>query len=477
MKTKTISLDEALSWGCRAGLLAIVAFAVALKAEEPGAAEGAAPAERPEVDSRPNPSAVPGLVPRLEAFLKARQKRIDSLVESYLRALGTQFDLAADAGDLALATSIKEEREQVLALSKALANPPDDPVSAVAKPLSLPRLDDSASEDLAKLRKTWNDESSKIERQLRRSLGKSLQALESELTKVRMLEDAQVVLALRGSLEESATEDFPERPPREPPYENSLGMRFVPVSIAGGPTAGKRILFSVWETRVSDYAIYARRKGRDVDSRWKNVVQSDHEQEENHPVVMVNWEDANGFCEWLTDTERRTRKIGPNDRYRLPTDYEWSCAVGIGDEEDPGASPADKGRAGPRNFLWGTEWPPPERVGNLLGEDTSFRGPIEGYRDGYPFTAPVGSFPKDQLGGVFDLGGNVSEWCEDLLDPSSQSDRRVVRGGSWGKNLAIRFVLSYRYTDIKATQRVVDIGFRCVLERGDEGDKAFNPTE
>jgi len=44
-------------------------------------------------------------------------------------------------------------------------------------------------------------------------------------------------------------------------FANSLGMRFVPVEITGGPTNGKRVLFSIWDTRVQDYAEYAKAKG------------------------------------------------------------------------------------------------------------------------------------------------------------------------------------------------------------------------
>ena len=97
---------------------------------------------------------------------------------------------------------------------------------------------------------------------------------------------------------------------KEKPFVNSLGMRFVPVPIKGGQS----VLFSVWETRVKDYAAFAA-ENADVDTEWKDVSYEGHKQNEDHPVVKVSWEDAQKFCQWLSQKEGRT--------YRLPTDHEW----------------------------------------------------------------------------------------------------------------------------------------------------------
>ena len=69
---------------------------------------------------------------------------------------------------------------------------------------------------------------------------------------------------------------------RDTPFENSLGMRFVPVPITGGPTNGQRVLFSLWETRVQDYASFLQATGRRYEPTY-------FQQAANHPIVKVNW--------------------------------------------------------------------------------------------------------------------------------------------------------------------------------------------
>ena len=208
---------------------------------------------------------------------------------------------------------------------------------------------------------------------------------------------------------------------------------------------GTSVLFSIWETRVQDYRAYAQAEGDTGDS-WKNPRFS---QTAAHPVVNVSWNDAKGFCLWLTQKERREGRMAAAAQYRLPTDSEWSWAVGIGNLEG-GGTPRDKGKKLKTIYPWGTQWPPPKGVGNYdpcLGTDS------------FEHTSPVGSFAANAQG-LFDLGGNVWEWCEDFLHGASGA--RVLRGGSWNFSSGAHLLSSYR-NGAEAGARSGAIGFRCVL--------------
>ena len=186
---------------------------------------------------------------------------------------------------------------------------------------------------------------------------------------------------------------------KEKPWVNSLGMKFVPV-------AGTDVLFSVWETRVQDYAAFASATGRAVEKPT-------FEQEPTHPVVNVNWDDAQAFAKWLTEKERREGTLTAGQSYRLPQDWEWSVAVGL--NEARGGTPKEKSGAIKDVYPWGTQWPPPQGAGNFADQAAKAKdsglGYIDGYNDGYAWTSPVESFAANRFG-LFDLSGNAYEWCE-----------------------------------------------------------------
>jgi len=376
----------------------------------------------------------------------------------YIGALERAMQTASQGGKLEDAVFLREE------------------IQRVKDKGPLPEKDDGLAPVLAKLRATYRDQFGKLLAARQKAVapiiekfGVALVAYQEELTKAGKLDEALDVKAYReaglfqkltgDAISLTATKAAPDKP-----FENTLGMRFVPVPITGGPSEGKTIRFSIWETRVKDYAAFA----EDTKREWLKTS-LEQEQTDHHPAVGVSWDDATAFCEWLTKKERRRRKIGPKDVYRLPADHEWSCAVGIGKEEDASASPKAE-----NNLLevypWGREFPPPKGAGNYNGEELK-RNPmpvqslITGYEDRFDRTAPVGSFPANAFG-IFDLGGNVFEWCQDWYDPQNP-DRRVMRGNSWAGTGNERTTLrsSFR-SDVPPSNRDIARGFRVVLEVG-----------
>ncbi|HAB19973.1 MAG TPA: hypothetical protein DCE44_26525 [Verrucomicrobiales bacterium] len=167
----------------------------------------------------------------------------------------------------------------------------------------------------------------------------------------------------------AAANTFPLNPTRERPFTNSLGMRFV--SIPGTP-----VLFSVWETRVQDFAAFVRETGYQATAgayslgtnKWKqrgDTWQSPgFPQSDRHPVCGVSWNDAQAFCAWLSKKEGRT--------YRLPTDQEWSLAVALPAES--GATPKERSGKVHGVYPWGIAMPPHIKglsAGNYAGAESS----------------------------------------------------------------------------------------------------------
>jgi eukaryotic-like serine/threonine-protein kinase len=168
--------------------------------------------------------------------------------------------------------------------------------------------------------------------------------------------------------------------------------------------------------KATGYKTQAEREGRAArgfpneefkevaDTTWLNPGFA---QTDDHPVVCVSWNDAVEFCQWLSKQQEKT--------YRLPTEAEWeySCRAG------------SKGR-----------W--------CFGDN---EGELWDYvRDGgnsQNHSWPVAGLKKNSWG-LYDMHGNVAEWCQDVFDPNyyktsppkdppgpAAGDARAIRGGSW----------------------------------------------
>jgi formylglycine-generating enzyme required for sulfatase activity len=159
-----------------------------------------------------------------------------------------------------------------------------------------------------------------------------------------------------------------------------------------------------------------------------------------HPAVYVSWNDAMEFCQWLSQIE--------NKRYRLPTEAEWeyTCRAGTCSRFYCGDDPETVVRFGnvadhamAMVFVNSkiTAW----KDGKAIDSDIPF--PYLHHSDGYVWTAPVGSFVPNDFG-VYDMHGNVWEWCSDWYSESwyrespvddpkgpTTGTTRVVRGGGF----------------------------------------------
>jgi formylglycine-generating enzyme required for sulfatase activity len=274
------------------------------------------------------------------------------------------------------------------------------------------------------------------------------------------------------SAEEKARSSL-ERATKDLPWVNSLGMKFVPV-------AGTQVLFSVWDTRVQDFEAFVADTKYDATrgmwslgkdgwkqrgATWKEPGFS---QGANHPVVGVSWNDAKEFCKWLTKRERSVGDLPEDREYRLPKDEEWSAAVGL--KNEAGSTPEEKsGKI--ELYPWDIpqkpdkSWPPPKGAGNYageeakIGEEPSGWSVIKGYKDGYPRTSAVASFAAN-ANGLYDMGGNVWQWCENRYDATEQY--RVLRGASWDHDFPGDLLASNRDCDVP-DYRGGAIGFRCIV--------------
>jgi formylglycine-generating enzyme required for sulfatase activity len=232
-----------------------------------------------------------------------------------------------------------------------------------------------------------------------------------------------------------------------PTLTNSLGMVFVHIPRSD-------TLFCMWDTCVWEYSVFARSNNY-IDESWKSPGFA---QECTHPVVNVPWRDAKAFCDWLTQQEKDSGRIKSGQYYRLPTDSEWSKAVGLQEAEK--GTPSSRRAVKELVYPWGKEWPPPEGVGNYSSI----------YKcDSYDYTSPVGSFSPNRFG-LYDMGGNVGQWCEDWYITPEYGCRTWRNCGTWYSDGTEMLALSSRCCNAPDAPYNA-LGFRVVL-----ASNHFRPT-
>lgn len=164
---------------------------------------------------------------------------------------------------------------------------------------------------------------------------------------------------------------------------------------------------------------------------------------DNQPVVNVSWKDAKAFCGWLTKNHGAT--AAGRLRFRLPTEKEWETYATCGKGSD---------------YPWG-DWPPPANL-NYYGLENSGATQRLGTGDRYCVSCPVRKSGKNKWG-LYGVGGNVWEWCEDIDPEDANRSCRIFKGGSWSDCIPM-FLSTVCRRSYPPDYKYVNLGFRVVAE-------------
>lgn len=244
----------------------------------------------------------------------------------------------------------------------------------------------------------------------------------------------------------------------DPERDNALSTRYmtpvfrqIPAGLfsTGGSADGSKsgcevtiraFLLAAREVTFFEYDLFCAATGRrkPSDNNWGRGLR---------PVINVSWYDAIEYCNWCSLRDglqtvynipaSRNEAVSCNQTangYRLPTEAEWEFAAGNGPQHT--------------RYSWGNEAPAAGGGGNVADDMARSVFPdfktFPGYSDGFVYTAPTGSYPPNSFG-LYDMTGNVWEWCWDWYDENycranrvkmspqgpANGVERVLRGGYW----------------------------------------------
>jgi len=220
---------------------------------------------------------------------------------------------------------------------------------------------------------------------------------------------------------------------------NSIGMELIELpagKFTMGSPEGEKNRNENWEAQVSVTLTkpFGLGKYEVTQGQWQQVMgivfqrQIYNVEYKNFPASTITWDEATEFCEKLTATEHKDGKLAAGESYRLPTEAEWEYACRAGTETA---------------FSFGDDE-------SKLGEYAWFVGNIGSEQ---PYAYEVG-LKKPNPWGLYDMHGNVEEWCSDELNSAS----RVIRGGGSGSYPGI--CRSARCGIIPPLARGAALGFR-----------------
>ena len=190
----------------------------------------------------------------------------------------------------------------------------------------------------------------------------------------------------------------------------------------------EKFYIDAYEVTNAEYEKFTYDTKREVPYHWSNGKVPKNKK--NHPVIYVNWYDAEEYCKW--------------EGKRLPTEQEWEKAA--------------RGESG-NIYPWGNTW-------TIDKSNHPYKGSTG--------TEPVGSYPNGTSPyGLYDMSGNVWEWVDSFYLPHPGNninrgeygkDKRVLKGGSWFDCLSYGCGLSaptFNRSFFTPEVRNNSFGFRC----------------
>ena len=230
------------------------------------------------------------------------------------------------------------------------------------------------------------------------------------------------------------------------------GSELVGQSVGAFEIGKTEVTWGEWKV-VRDWAV-ANNKGYDLAGVGDKYPQGSAD---NFPVIDVNWFDVVKWCNARSEKEGKTAvytvsgqiyKTGESEPtvsasangYRLPSDKEWEWAA--------------RGGVSSKGYTYSGS----NTLNDVGWYNGNSKGSVEDMYEGRG-TWPVGAKAANELG-IYDMSGNVWEWCEDLVGTSG----RRIRGGSWldpagGAAVAI-------CGNVQPVGRYDPIGFRLALSSG-----------
>lgn len=387
---------------------------------------------------------------------RARATAISKLLVSYRIALKT----ATSAGKFEKVVRIKAriaelESETAATEQEKKSKLPDD-LSGTEKSLENANL--QTDPDLQQFEETFKRAADKANREMSRLSTaatekrlKSYQAVLKQLTKDGQLDDAKTVKLKLTELEaavtpEASNDTTPSKPLKE--IKNIIGMKLVLIPAGefqmGSPeSSADDELNAKPQHRVKISKPFFLGRHEVTQLQWKTVMKTEPwkgvgsvKVGDDYPATCVTWGEAVAFCTKLTQKDGR--------KYRLPTEAEWeyACRAKSNDHFHFGDRPAE---------LDAYSW-------------------FEGNVGANKFAQRVGQKQPNKFG-LYDMHGNVWEWCSDwyaddyyskspVMDPPGppQGAVRVGRGGSW--NHGPLFCRSAFRGKTSPTERHNILGFR-----------------